>query len=212
MLVAAHAAEHDGHWIGSAVVAAVYAGVVLGIVDLDDGDSRPGLEIIAAVDGAGGAVRVAGPYRYTPRAGRPPTCQRLGRDGAAGHVRDAAPHARGRDADQIAGAAAPARPAAQLGAARRGRLQGNAASRSWRSCRSARAGDDDRAGRGPGSLLRRVQRPCARSGRKNTDERLRLRRRGAELPNGGDLLGVAATSRSSWRRSSASSAPDGRLS
>jgi hypothetical protein len=34
--------------IGSAVVA-VLAGVVLGIVDLDDADSRPGFEIIAAV-------------------------------------------------------------------------------------------------------------------------------------------------------------------
>ena len=65
LLVAARSGGLVMGLIGAAVVAAL-AGVVLGIVDLDDGDSRPGFEIIAAVMAP--VVLFAVPaIRYTPR-------------------------------------------------------------------------------------------------------------------------------------------------
>jgi hypothetical protein len=57
-----------------AAIVASLAGVVLGIVDLDDGDSRPGLEIVAAVLAPVALLSFPGPKasdRPRPRAARP---------------------------------------------------------------------------------------------------------------------------------------------
>ena len=182
-----------------AVVAAVCAGVVLGIVDLDEADSRPGLEIVAAVT----APMVLFAVPFTGRAARrerdaPAVPPRVRGAAVTAPAAAASTFTRRRPGQRaLTGRrrrdrrpAAPARSAAAVRAARRGRVRGTAQA-DPRGTVGARIHDHLRAARRPRRGLRRVP-PHARGRAGGPSSRVRLGDT-ADGPGGG-LLQSRATS------------------